>query len=119
MSFGITTHDGALKMTFTDGDDLLTNVILSLEITQGTFFADPAFGMFNRPRLKNTERTAQLIKSDIHNALQWLLDTKRATALDISMQRDVLNDKSRLMARVTVTGPQGNTVSYDKFTEVV
>ncbi|MDA8428476.1 MAG: phage GP46 family protein [Geobacteraceae bacterium] len=119
MSFGITTYNGLLQMTLDGGDDLLTNVILSLEITQGSFFADPAFGLLNRPRLKNTDRTAQLIKSDIQNALQWLLDTKRAPAINISMQRDVLIDKTRLMARVSVTGPQGNTVTYDKFVEVV
>jgi len=106
-------------MTFKGGSDLLTNVILSLEIMQGAFFLDPSFGLLRRPRLKNTVATATLIEGDIRAALQWLLDTGRATTIDIFMERDMLQDKGRLKARISVTGSKGNAVTYDKFVEVV
>lgn len=119
MSLGLITRDGQLVMTFQAGNDLLTNVIISLEIAQGSFFVDPDFGLVRRARMKNIPATAQLIEADIRAALQWLLDAARATAIDVAMEIDTAIDRNRLKARVTVTGAKGDQITYDKFVEVV
>jgi phage gp46-like protein len=119
MSLGILTNSGKLEMSFTGGNDLLTNVILSVEIAQGSFFLDPTFGMLRRPREKNTAATAKLIEGDVRSALQWLIDVGRATSIAVVMEIDTLLVKTRLKARITVTAAQGNKVTYDKFVEVV
>jgi len=119
MSIGIQTENGYLVMSFAGGDDLLTNVITSLEIEKGSWFAAPEFGMLKRSRMKNTDRTARLIEGDIRAALQWLLDSNRATAIDVVMERDTTINLNRLIARISVTGSKGNRITYEKFMEVV
>jgi phage gp46-like protein len=119
MSINIITENGRLLMSYSEGNELVTNVILSLEIVQGSFFLDPAFGLKKRERMKNTDATAQLIKGDIKAALQWLIDSGRASVITVQMEKDTLVDKSRLKASVTVIDAKGAAVTYDKFVEVV
>lgn len=119
MSFGIVLNNGLADMTFASGNDLLTNVVLSLEIRQGDFFADPSFGLRRRQRLKNTPATARLLQGDIEQALKWLLDIKRAAKIEVVMSLDISEDKNRLKAFITVTGINGQVVTYEKFVEVV
>lgn len=118
MSFSVTSKDGAPVMSFQSGSDLLTNVILSVEIARGTFFAAPDFGLRRRPQAKSTPRTARLIKQDIEEALQWLLDTGRATSIEVEVEIDSA-DRHRIKWRALVTGAKGNQISYEKFVEVV
>jgi phage gp46-like protein len=118
MSFAVTMENGLPVASFTSGSDLLTNVILSLEIKQGSFFADPSFGLKPRPRAKRTAKTARLLKGDVEQALQWLIDCGRATAVDVTVELDN-DDRNRMDLAVAVTGAQGNPVSYQKFVEVV
>lgn len=120
MSFAVTIDDsGRPAMTFAAGNALFTNVVLSLEIRRGDFFADPAFGLRRRPRLKNTPSTAKLVKGDMEEALKWLLSTGRAAEVVVTVTRDLAADRQRLTGHVRVTGVRGNQVSYEKFVEVV
>lgn len=118
MSLQVTVIDGRPAMSFKSGNDLLTNVILSLEIEQGSFFADPLFGLKARPQAKKTLKTARLIKGDVEQALQWLLDTGRAALVEVEVALDN-KDLHRVLAAIVVTDPGGNRISYEKFVEVV
>lgn len=119
MSYQVVMNQGLPTMSFqSGGSDLLTNVILSLEIAQGSFFAAPDFGMRRRPRLKRTERNAQLVKGDAEQALQWLINSGRATAIVVVTSLDD-RVRNRLRINVQATGAKGNQVSYEKFVEVV
>lgn len=117
--FAITTDQGLGLMSMKGGDSRFNNVYLSLEVAKGTFFLDPDFGLQLRPRAKNNDNTARLIRADILSALQWLLDTKRAAAIAVVMSRDTLNNKNILAASVTVTWADNSVTNYQKFVEVV
>jgi len=119
MSQGITTSAGRLYLSMAGGDDLLTNVIVSVEIAQGSFFVDPSFGLKRRERLKNTDGSARLVEGDIRAALQWLIDAGRAASVEVVMEIDRQEDRNRLKARISVQDQHGRVVSYDKFVEVI
>ena len=119
MDYTINLTQGQAALSFDKSSGLFNNVFLSLEIKQGSWWIDPTFGLKDRGRQKNIERVASLIKDDIRSALQWLLDTGRATAIDITTQIDRQLDRNRLWARVSVTAANGQTVTFDKFIEVV
>jgi len=119
VDFAIEMIDGLPAMAFTPATDIYNNVVLSLSITQGSWFADPAFGMRRRDRLKNTEANARLVEADCRAALQWLLDTGRATRIEVTSERDRSQDLGRLKLLVTVTQADGRLVPFEKFYEVV
>lgn len=117
--FTITTSQGIGQMSYAGGDSLFNNVFLSLAVARGSLFVAPGFGLQRRPRVKNSDATARLIKGDIQSALQWLLDTKRAIRIEVTMERETLYDKNRLKAAITVTAPDNRVINYEKFVEVV
>ncbi|TWJ11167.1 phage GP46 family protein [Geobacter argillaceus] len=120
MDFQLTydKRTGTIDQTFAKGADILNNIIISLAIKKGTWWNDPAFGLTDRPRLKNTPATARLIKQDIEQALQWIIDAGRATAIRVETWRDA-NDRHRLNVLVTATQADGRIITYTTFKEVV
>jgi phage gp46-like protein len=119
--FAITGIDarGIGEMTFDPSTDISNNVYLSLTIPKGSWFFNPLFGLRRRGRMKNTERTASLIAEDARSALQWLLDSGRASKIEVSTERDPLADPYRLKLLVEVMQKDGNSVSFAIFKEVV
>jgi len=120
MDFAILiNNDGCGEMTFGKAGDIMNNVFLSLSIEKGAFFAAPGFGMARRERMKNTVQNARLIRDDALSALRWLLDTGRASDIQVETGRDMSQDLHRLKLLVTVTQADGNRVTFEKFVEVV
>lgn len=120
MDFAITIlEDGQARMTFDETGDIFNNIYLSLTVPQGSFFHNPAFGLRQRGRLKNTEATAALIRHDYKEALQWLIDTGRAKSVDVSSERDRQQDLNRLKLLTEVVQADGRTVTFTTFREVV
>ncbi len=119
MDFAITLQDGQAQMTFSEAGDIFNNLYLSLTVGKGSFFHNPAFGLRQRGRLKNTKATAALIRHDYQEALQWLIDTGRAKSVDVSVERDRRQDLNRLKLLVEVVQADGRTVTFTTFKEVV
>jgi len=123
MDFTILTDDDATvgKMTFDAAGDIMNNVYLSLVVKRGSWFQNPDFGsrLHLLQRAKNTEKTAALAEEYCREALQWLIDTGRATHIDVRTERDRSQDLHRLKLLVEVTQADGRTVSFDRFVEVV
>lgn len=111
-------HAGVLDETFIPATDILNNIIISLAIRKGSWWHDPAFGLIDRPRLKNTPAIARLIKQDIEQALQWIITAGRASSIQVETWRDD-NDPYRLIVLVTATQTNGQVVTYSIFKEVV
>lgn len=109
---------GGIAQTFDQSGDILNNIIISLSIKKGDWWHDPAFGLVDRPRMKNTPTTARLLKQDIEQALQWLIDAGRATAIAVATARDD-NNRHRLNIRITATQADGRVITYTTFKEVV
>jgi len=102
----------------TDGS-LLHNIRLSLAIKRGSWWFNPDFGLRSIDRLKNTDKTARLVREYVLEALQWLLDSGRATSIDVVMSRDSAMVSARLLASITVIQADGRTVQFSKYIEVV
>lgn len=121
MDFAILTNGITGQMTFDPVTDIGNNVWLSLEVDKGSFFQNPNFGsrLYLLKREKNTETTAALAVDYCKEALKWLLDTGRATNIDISYQRDVLENPNRLKVLIAVTQANGQQAGFTYFVEVV
>ena len=126
MDFNIdiaTDGSAAGAMTYeqaTDGN-LRNNIYLSLMVQKGAWFQDLNFGsrLHLLQRAKNTEQTAALAEEYCREALQWLIDTGRATKINVTSDRDRLQDLHRLKMIVEVTRADGDQVTYTAFVEVV
>lgn len=120
MDFKLTydSHTGTIDQTFDQSGDILNNIIISLAIKKGTWWHDPQFGMTDRPRMKNTAATARLVKQDVEQALQWIIDAGRAVSIEVAAWRDQ-NDRDRLNILITATQADGRIVTYTTFKEVV
>ena len=122
MDFKILTDEDAMgQMTFDSAEDIMNNVFLSLMIKRGSWFQNPEFGsrLHLLQRAKNTEKTAALAEEYCKEALRWLIDTGRATRIDVHTQRDRTQDLHRLKFIVEVTEANGRQVTFERFVEVV
>jgi phage gp46-like protein len=120
MDYAIAIEEGGVvgRMTWDPSTSLQNNIYLSLTVTRGSFFHNPAFGLQKRGRMKNSEATAALIRHDYQQALQWLVDTGKAKSVAVFAQRDEFN-LYRLKMLVEVIQADGKKVSYSAFHEVV
>lgn len=114
----VSNNQGHIDATFNEVGDILNNIVISLSIKKGSWWHDPTFGCTDRPRVKNTPATARLIRQDIEQALQWILDAGRATSIDVATWHDD-NDRHRLNVLVTATQADGRVVTYTTYKEVV
>ena len=122
MDFKILTDEDAMgQMTFDPAEDIMNNVFLSLMVKRGSWFQNPDFGsrLHLLQRAKNTEKTAALAEEYCKEALRWLIDTGRATRIDVHTQRDRTQDLHRLKFIVEVTEANGRQVTFERFVEVV
>ena len=119
MDFAIVMNSGQAAMTFDKATDIFNNVYLSLAVRKGSFFARPEFGSRLYLLKKNTQRAERLAEEYAREALLWLLDTDRATAIEIAAQRDRQQDLQRMKLLIEVTQADGRQVSFEYFTEVV
>lgn len=112
------SQTGAIDQTFDQAGDILNNIIITLSIKKGSWWHDPNFGVTDRPRLKNTPASARLIKQDMEQALQWIIDAGRAKSIEVATWRDE-NDRHRLNVLITAVQSDGRIVTYTTFKEVV
>lgn len=108
-------------MTFNKAENIMNNIYLSLMIRRGAWFQNPDFGsrLHLLLRAKNTPHTAALAEDYCKEALQWLIDTGRATKISVYSQRDRTQDLHRLKLAIEVTQSDGRRVTFDTFVEVV
>ena len=122
MDFAIETtgDDGIGQMTFTDATNYMNNVYLSLMVRKGSFFQNPDFGsrlyLLNRSKL--TPQTAELVKDYVREALQWMIDAGRATAIGVETEMDTAVT-GRLKVRVEVTQNDGSIITFQTFVGVI
>ena len=119
MDFTIVTDGIEGEMTFDPATNIMNNIFLSVMVTQGSFFQNPNFGIRKMSRMKNTDHNAQLIVQYHRAALQWLIDTAKATKIDIDYQIDILQNINRLKLLIRVTQVNGYVAGFTKFVEVV
>jgi phage gp46-like protein len=124
MDFALTIDNqtGLAQMTFDQTTTLMNNIYLSLTVQQGSFFANTSFGsrLHLLRRAKNTETTKRLAMDYCREALQWLINTGKAVAVDVYAERDRTQDLHRLKLLVEVTPYTGaDPVAFSIFVEVI
>lgn len=115
----INTRTGIGEMSFDKADTIINNIYLSLMVEKGRFFQNPDFGsrLHLLERAKNTDQTAALAGEYCKDALQWLIDTGRASKIEVYTERDTELNRVGLLAEITQA--DGNQVSFETFVEVV
>ncbi len=119
--FKIST-DGILgQMALEPADSFFNNIFLSLMIPRGGWFLDRNFGsrLHLLQRAKNTAKTAARAVEYCKEALQWLLDSKRAIGFDFATERDLETNMNRLKISIEATRANGQIVTFQTFVEVV
>jgi len=123
MDFALIIDDSGMAALDVDqrANSIINNIYLSLAVEKGSFFANPDFGsrLHLLKRAKNTVRTEQLARDYCREALQWLIDSGRATSIEVFTERDRTVDLNRLKLLVEATQTDGRVVSFEKFVEVV
>ena len=123
MDFAITIDNqtGIGQVTFEKATTIMNNIYLSLMVRRGSFFADTVFGsrLHLLQRAKNTDKTAQLAIGYAKEALQWMIDTGKASAVDVYAERDKTQNINRLKLLIEVTPVNGETVAFSTFVEVI
>ncbi len=121
-SIAINNQTGQAEMTYDKTTTLMNNIYFSLKIKRGAWFVDPSFGsrLHLLQRAKNTDQTAQLAIGYCKEALQWLIDSGRATTVNVYAQRDRTQDIHRLKLLVEVVPVNSDEpVSFFTFIEVI
>ena len=120
--FAININDkGFPEMSFNKSSGLYNNIFTSLRIKKGSFFQNRDFGsrLHLLVRLKNTSTTESLAREYCKEALQWLLDTGKATNINVETERDSSGVTARLKIKIVVTSASGDVVTYEQFLEVI
>lgn len=118
MDFSINMNQGIGEMSFDPENTIMVNIWLSLNVRQGSFFYDPAFGSRLHLLKKNTARNVNLAIAYAKEALQWIIDCGKATDINVAAWRDEKN-LNRLNLYVEAMAADGNTVTYTQWIEVV
>lgn len=124
MDFAITIDNqtGLGQMTFEKATNIMNNIYLSLMIQRGSFFADTTFGsrLHLLKRAKNTDRTMRLAMDYCKEALRWMIDEGKASAVEVYAQRDRTQDIHRLKLLIEVTPVNSDQpVAFSTFIEVI
>lgn len=124
MDFAITIDNktGVGAMTYEKATSIMNNIYISLAMQRGAFFANPSFGsrLYELSREKNTEKTMRLAIDYCKEALQWMIDRGKASAVNVWAERNKSQDLHRLNVLVEVTPSNGGEpVAYLIFINVV
>jgi phage gp46-like protein len=103
------TNTGAL--VFAKNQDIRTNIFLSLSINKGSFFQNKDFGCELFKIKKITGPNILLAQQYVQDALQWLIQTGRATSITVIVEQDLI-DRNRLDIKISAIQPNGLIIKY-------
>jgi len=99
--------------------DIRELVLMSIGTDKGTWPADPNFGSelwLLKKAGKVDGQTAGTLERMIRESLQWLIEDKLADTIDCAAER---NGKNRIDYHVTVTCPDGPSVTVEEVWSVI
>jgi phage gp46-like protein len=116
--------NGIAAIVASDTETTVINAIyMSLAVPQGGWWFDPNFGskLCTLRRAKATQATANMVKTYVQSALQWLVDSGKLSEVDVTVEIAAKSDtqpKGRINYIVVATQPDGNKLEYSNFVEV-
>jgi phage gp46-like protein len=119
MDFQITCDSGnpSGALTFLKNETIATDVFLSIFVKKGSFFQRPDFGSNLFKINKVSAQTINLATQYIQQALQWLINVGKATAVNVLVEKD-LTALGQMDILVTVTQANGIPIVYQIFKNV-
>jgi phage gp46-like protein len=101
-------------MSFAKNKDILTDIIISLNLAHGTFFYDPTYG-HDLGRVKGVnDYNAALLQQYAAQALQHLIDTGKILTMTVIAEVDS-SYSNRINLKVTATQSSGAIVQYTTY----
>jgi phage gp46-like protein len=116
MDFQIDTTGGLPFMTWNKNTDIRSDILLSLEVHQGTFFADLTFGSKLYTIKSITDANLLLANQYVLQALQWLKQTGKATSITAVATKYTYNT---MQIALTVIQANGTTLFYNIYNDVM
>jgi hypothetical protein len=117
MGYKIELVNGLLEQTYEQDATIYTDMVLSVNVEQGSFFLDTSFGLAALPKAI-TAQTVPLIKQRFEQAWQWLIDTGKAKSIDVLVEQDS-DDKDRVNVSAQAVQANDQVVTYEAFVEVI
>jgi len=115
MNFEISVSStGVGTMTWDKPTTIATNIWWSLNVDHDTMFNNPGFGLKLNDIKKVTQSNINIIRQRVESALQWLLNTGKASSIDVIVERDT-QDPSRVNWKVTAVQASGIPVTVTSF----
>jgi len=115
MDFAVSVDsNGVGMMTWEKSVNQETNVYLSLNLSQGSMFNNPEFGLKLDDIKKVTNNSIALIKERYEKALQWMLDAGKIKSLKVTVERDSIA-YSRINAKIEILQNNDEPVTYTEF----
>lgn len=111
--YKIALVDGVATMTMTYDDSRAANVLLSMLVEKGTFFAAPSFGLPKMSGTKLTNESVGLIRGSVKSAVGWIKSSGRAREIVVNAERS--GDMSRISAQVEVVWRNNQREQYQTF----
>lgn len=105
------------SMTFNKNTDIRSNIYFSLFINQGDWFYDPNFGTKLKTIRKVTDSSILLARQYTEQALNWLINTGKASAINVICERDLTNF-NQINMKITVQQPNSVTLFYQQAYDV-
>jgi phage gp46-like protein len=107
---------GQLVMTYDYADDLINNVLLSLQVKKGSFFLHPGFGS-NLHEITSTRDTdINLAAKYAEDALAWIVALKKAEKIDVNAIR---SSKNVIELEITVFKNDSSLMLYNFYHRVI
>jgi len=99
-------------------DDCRNNLILSVMIAKGTYWAAPDFGSTHREVKKNTENAPNEIATGIKEATRWIVASGRCLDIEVNAEADE-NEPGRINIEVIGRQADGRDVPFTTFLRVI
>jgi len=115
--FKLSIINGRMVMSYEAADSFLNNIILSIYIRKGSFFADRNLGSLLYTIKKITDNNIKLARDFILQALQWMIDAGRMSDLVVLTEPDHKNNGIRFS--VSCKKKNGQDVNFSSFYPVV
>ena len=116
MDFQVNTINGIGQMTWNKNTDIRSDVYFSLMIKRGSWFADTSFGCRLHEIKKLTDSNLLLAHQYVLEALNWLIQTGRATTISAVATKA---DYNKISIDIQVQQANGIKLFYKIFSDVL
>jgi phage gp46-like protein len=117
IDFKLSVVNGRLFMSYEPGDSFLNNILLSIYIKRGSFFAAPDVGSRLHTIKKITSNNVKLARDFIMESVQWMKDTARMVDLNVTTEADYSNNAINFS--LSCKKQNGQDVYFSSFYPVV